>query len=69
MAKEYQKPKKEWNTRKCYKCDKVENIAKNCRSGQKMTNCSIQEEIDNKKDDKQKGFSKGPEQAQYKGSL
>jgi len=41
MTKEFQKPKKEQNTRKCYKCDKVEHITKDCRLGQKMKNCSI----------------------------
>jgi len=33
MEKYCQKPKKEKNTRKCYKCDKIEHIAKDYRSG------------------------------------
>lgn len=33
MAKKYRKPKKEWDTRKDYKCDKVGHIAKDCRTG------------------------------------
>jgi len=32
MAKECWKPKKEWDTKKYYKCDKVKYIAKYCRS-------------------------------------
>ena len=35
IAKEFQKPKRERKIRKCYKCDKVEHFAKNCRLGQK----------------------------------
>ena len=34
-----------------------------------MKNCSIQEEIDNEKDEKQEGIREGPKQAQYKRSL
>jgi len=41
MAKEYRKPKREQDTRKNYKCDKVEHIAKDCRLEQKMKNHSI----------------------------
>ena len=43
MTKEYQKPKKEQDTRKCYKYNKVGHITKDCRTGQKMKNYSIQE--------------------------
>jgi len=59
MVKKCQKPKKEQNTRKCYKCDKVEYIAKDYRTEQNMKNQSIQEETDDKKDEKQKGFREG----------
>ena len=38
MAKDYQKPKKEQDTRKCYKCEKIGHITKDCRSGQSMKN-------------------------------
>ena len=31
MAKNCQKPKNKNKTRKCYKCDKVEYLVKNCR--------------------------------------
>ena len=58
MAKEYRKPKKEM--RKCYKYNKVEHLAKNCRLELKMKNKSIQEESD-KEDNKEKGFVKGLE--------
>lgn len=33
MAKDCWRPKKEKETRKCYKYDKVGHLAKNCRSG------------------------------------
>ena len=46
--------------RKCYKCDKVEYLAKYHRSGQRMKNRSVQEESD-EEDDKQEGFVKGLE--------
>lgn len=59
MVKECQKPKKEQDIRKCYKCDKVEHIAKDYRTEQNMKNQSIQEETDNKKDEKHKGFREG----------
>ena len=41
IAKECQRLKKEWNMRKCYKCDKVGYIAKDYRLGQKMKNLSV----------------------------
>ena len=34
-----------------------------------MKNCSVQKETNDKKNEKQKGFIKGPEQAWYKGPL
>ena len=61
MAKKCQRPKKEWDMRKCYKCNKVEYIAKDCWTEQKIKNRSIQEESDEEKDDKQEGFAEGSE--------
>ena len=46
-----------------------QDITKDCKLGQKIKNHSIQEETDDKKDDKQKGFGEGPKQVWYKGSL
>ena len=31
MAKDYKKPKNEWDTRKCYKYNKIGHITKDCR--------------------------------------
>ena len=47
--------------RKCYKCNKVGHIAKDCRSKQPIRIRRNQEETDelDKKDDKEKGFVKG----------
>jgi len=56
MAKNYQKPTKEKETRKCYKCNKVEYLAKNYRSKQKMKYQSVQEGTDDKESNKEKGF-------------
>ncbi len=42
--------------RKCYKCDKVEHIAKEYMLEQKIKNQSVQKESDDKKYDNQKGF-------------
>jgi len=39
--------KKERETRKCFKCDKEEHIAKNCKGTQLMKKQKIQEESDN----------------------
>ena len=58
-----QKMKKK--TRKCYKCDKVEYLVKNCRLGQKMKNRSIKKELDKKDNNKKKGFVGDLEQTWY----
>ena len=44
--------------RKCYKCDKVEYLAKNCRSGQKIKIRRNQEESDEEDNNKEEGFVK-----------
>ena len=41
MTKNCRKLKKEWDTRKCYKCDKIEHISKDCWSQYKMKNRSV----------------------------
>ena len=61
IAKEYQKPRKNKETRKCYKCEKVGYLAKDCRLEQKMKTRSIKEESDNEDDDNEKSFIKGLE--------
>ena len=61
MAKECQKPKKDKKMRKCYKYNKVEHLAKDCRLEQKIKNRSIQEESDKKYNNKQESFVKGLE--------
>ena len=45
MAKECQKPKKDKEMRKYYKCDKVRYLAKDCRSGQKMKKTMISKRV------------------------
>ena len=65
VAKNFQKLKKEKETRKCYKYDKVGYFTKNCRLEQKMKNRSIQKESDKEDSDKEKSFVGGSEQAWY----
>ena len=65
MEKEYKKPRKERKARKYYKYDKTRHIARDYRTGQKMKNRSVQEESDNEESNKETGFVKGSEQAQY----
>jgi len=55
------KAKEEKKMRKYYKCDKVEHLAKNCRSEQKMKNRSIQKESDKEDNNKQESFIEGSE--------
>ena len=61
IAKKCWKPKRDKKTRKYYKCNKVEHLAKDCRSGQKMKNRSVQEESDKENNNKQEGFVEGLE--------
>ena len=37
IVKDYRKPRKEKKIRKCYKCDKIGHLAKNCRLEQEYT--------------------------------
>jgi len=57
IAKYFQKPRKKKETRKCYKCNKVGNLTKNCRSKNKIKNRSVQEKLDNKDNDKEEDFA------------
>ena len=52
IAKECRSKKKEQETRTCFKCDKERHIAKNCKGTQLMKKQKIQEESDNKDDNK-----------------
>ena len=53
IVKDCKKLKKEQDTRKCYKYKKIGYITKDCRSGQKMKNWSIQKDTDIENDDKE----------------
>ena len=69
MAKECWK-KKEKDMKKCFKCEKVGHITKDCTEKQLIKKRSIQEESDNEDNkDKQKSFGEYSKYAQYKGSL
>ena len=61
ITKKYQRLKKDKETRRCYKCDKIGHLVKDCRSGQKMKNRSVQKESDEENDTKQEGFVKDSE--------
>jgi len=61
LVKECKRPKKNKETRKCYKCDKVEYLAKDCRSGQKIKIRRSQEDSDKEDNDKKEGFVEGLE--------
>jgi len=61
IAKKYQKPKRERETRKYYKYNKVRYFAKGCRSGQKIKNKSVQEDSDKESNNKQECFIRGLE--------
>ena len=61
MAKYCRKSKKKWDTKKCYKCNKIGHIAKDCKIEQNMKNCSVQNETNDKKNEKQNGFIEDPE--------
>jgi len=50
---------KKQDNRKYYKYNKVGHIAKDCRSEQKIKNCSIQDKTYDEKDNKQKDLKEG----------
>jgi len=54
MAKKCRTEKKE--TRTCFKCDKKEHIAKDCRSKQTMKTRKVQKELEDNEDQKKEGF-------------
>ena len=43
--------------RKCFKCDKEEHIAKDCKRKQMMKNKKVKEDSDDEDDKKEDGFS------------
>jgi len=58
MAKGCQLKKKERETRRYFKCDKEEHVAKDCKETQLMKKQKIQEESDDKYNkEKEQGFS------------
>jgi len=59
IAKDCQKPKKEKETRKWYRYNKIGYLVKDCRLEKRMKNRSIQKDSDDK--DKEKSFVKGLE--------
>ena len=62
MAKECRKPKKDKESRKCYKYNKVGHIAKDCRSKQPMKIRRNQEETNGSdKEDEEESFVEGSE--------
>ena len=54
MVKECRSKKKEWETQTCFKCDKEGYIAKDCKETQSIKKQKIQEEPDNKDNNKKK---------------
>jgi len=56
MAKKCQLKKKEQEMRKCFKYDKEEYIAKDCKEMQSIKKCKVHEESDNEDREKEQGF-------------
>ena len=56
MAKECQIKKKEWETRKCFKCNKEGHIVKDYKGKQVMKSRKVQEESDDEDDKKKESF-------------
>ena len=59
LAKEYRRPKKEREMRKCYKYDKQGHLAKDCKFKQPMKNRRNQ--ADDSEDKKEESFVEGSE--------
>ena len=56
MAKECWLKKKKHKTRKYFKCDKEEHIAKDCKGTQSMKKQKVQEGLDDEDKKKEQGF-------------
>ena len=55
MVKECWSKKKE-DRQQCFKCDKEEHIAKDCKGTQSMKKHKVQEESDGEDEEKKQGF-------------
>ena len=60
--------KKEREIRTCFKYNKEEHIARDCKKKQAMKKKKVQEESDNENKKNKEGFGEDLEQAQYKRS-
>jgi len=58
MVKECQSKKKEHETKKCFKCEREEHIAKDCKGNQAMKNRKVQEGSDDENKKNEKSFGK-----------
>ena len=56
MAKNCRGKKKEQETRKCFKCNKEEYIAKDCKRKQMMKNKKVKEDLNNEDNKKEEDF-------------
>ena len=54
MVKKCRSKKKEWETQTYFKCDKEGHIAKDCKEAQSIKKWKIQEELDDKDNNKKK---------------
>jgi len=71
ITRDCKKLKKEKDTRKCYESGRIEHIAKDYRTKQRVKKQSVQKnpDTDIEEEDRQKGFGEGPKWAQYKGPI